>query len=71
MTFFMGTDELIAEVGAGLSFPVVADDSGEVMARWDQDGATPSPTLLGPGLEILQLDRPLDLALMEEHLPAP
>ena len=69
MSFYLGTDEQVAELGAGLTFPVVNDVNGEILRRWEKDSAVPTTSLLAPGFHLLQVDEPLDDATMRDNLP--
>ena len=53
----------------GLTFPVLADVDWEVDSRWNIDGAEPTHTLLGPGLQVLMVDERITTADIEAAIP--
>lgn len=69
MTFALGSQDQVNETGAGLSFPVLNDATGEILGRWEKNNAVPTPSLLAPGLELITVDEGLDDATMVANLP--
>jgi len=51
------TEELSAfSAEHGLTFPVVADSGWGIGNRFEQDNAIPTYNLLGPGMQVVQVD---------------
>jgi hypothetical protein len=70
MVMYDGTETTNRQLAdeLGLTFPILADPSGEVFSRFNSDGDTPESAFIAEGMSVHTLDVIWYPALIEEVL---